>query len=222
MDSSDFDERLREFERQIADAAKAGLRENVPDSSQGATGKVPDTPPSPLSPSEMPPPPHPGVTPRLLSGEQALLPPAQQSGNTFFRRFARPGGRQLTGVVQPALAFGFVLFVLFLVFHSRGTDRRDQVSTPLTVLPGGNLTASPSGETISIVCDHADVTIGGDKNRVHMIGHCTHLTVEGSDNKVIVDGVDFIDTDGRNNQVLYNTGVPKITNRGSGNNVARG
>jgi hypothetical protein len=88
--------------------------------------------------------------------------------------------------------------------------------------PGGNETLEPSGETLTLECDQGDVIVGGHTNVVHVTGHCAHLTVKGSHNKVIADTADTIDTDGSDNQVVYHTGAPEITVGGSANTVNRG
>jgi hypothetical protein len=66
------------------------------------------------------------------------------------------------------------------------------------------------------------MTVGGNTNSVCLVGHCAHLTVKGSHNKVVVDTADAIDADGTGNQVIYHSGAPQISVAGSGNFVKKG
>ena len=67
-------------------------------------------------------------------------------------------------------------------------------------------TQEPSGETFTVVCNQAELTIGGNANSAYVAGQCAHLIVKGSHNKVVVDNADAIDTDGSGNQVVYTPG----------------
>jgi hypothetical protein len=83
-------------------------------------------------------------------------------------------------------------------------------------------TQEPSGETFTVVCNQAELTIGGNANSAYVAGQCAHLIVKGSHNKVVVDNADAIDTDGSGNQVVYRTGAPQISVGGTGNIVRKG
>ncbi len=63
---------------------------------------------------------------------------------------------------------------------------------------------------------------GGNANSAYVAGHCAHLIVKGSHNKLVVDNADAIDTDGSGNQVVYHTGAPQISVGGTGNVVRKG
>jgi hypothetical protein len=106
------------------------------------------------------------------------------------------------------------------VVVGRGTTA--DLSSALTVGSGGNLTEEPSSETFTVVCNQAELTIGGSANSAYVAGHCAHLIVKGSHNKVVADSADAIDTDGSGNQVIYHMGTPQISVAGSENVVKRG
>jgi hypothetical protein len=143
--------------------------------------------------------------------------------------------RRRFGSVVLVFAVPVIALVAFLVFHPHKAQKQSTPSTswsgttptadpaiPFTVGPGGNLTAEPTGETLTFACDQGDLVIGGNNNSVHVVGHCAHLSVHGSHNKVIVDSADAIDTDGSGNQLIYLTGEPRISIKGSENTVNRG
>jgi Protein of unknown function (DUF3060) len=128
-----------------------------------------------------------------------------------------------------------IMLAAILVFHPYRAEKHSSPATALpfaeptadfsgalTVGPGGNLTEEPSSETFTVVCDQAELTIGGNANSAYVAGHCAHLIVKGSHNKVVADNADAIDTDGSGNQVIYHTGTPQISVAGSENVVKRG
>jgi Protein of unknown function (DUF3060) len=116
-----------------------------------------------------------------------------------------------------------IVFLAVVVFHNyRVAAPSANPSNALTVGPGGTLTVGPSGQTLTLVCNHGDLTVDGNTNLVNVAGHCAHLTVKGFHNKVIADTADTIDTEGSDNQVVYATGAPQITVGGSENTVTMG
>ena len=213
MDSDDPERRIRELERQLADA-KGGPRENVPAGDEVGPAEVPGM--------TLPPPP----------AMMAPAPPGVNPPSYDVVRRQMDRRRRFSSIWLVFLVPGIML-VAVLVFHPY---RVEQHSTPsmsgaeptpdpagaLTVGPGGNLTAEPSNGTATFVCDRGDMTVGGNTNSVYLTGHCAHLTVRGSHNKVVVDGADAIDADGSGNQVVYHNGTPQISVAGSGNIVRKG
>jgi hypothetical protein len=126
-----------------------------------------------------------------------------------------------------------ILMVAVLVFHLyrlgkhptpswSGTEPSADLSSATTVGPGGHLTAESSGETVTLVCDHAEVTIGGNANSVYVAGLCAHLVVKRSHNKLVANNADAINTDGSGNQVPYHAGAAPISVGGTGNTVTKG
>jgi hypothetical protein len=87
---------------------------------------------------------------------------------------------------------------------------------------GGNLTEEPSSETFTIVCNQAELTIGGNTNSAYMAGHCAHLIVKGSHNKVVAATRTPSTPMGQGNQVIYHTGTPPISVGGTENLVKKG
>jgi hypothetical protein len=73
-----------------------------------------------------------------------------------------------------------------------------------------------------VVCNQAELTIGGNANSAYVAGHCAHLIAKGSHNKVVADNADAIDIDGSGNQVIYHTGTPLISVGGTENLVKKG
>jgi hypothetical protein len=207
MDSDDPEKRIRELERQLADA-KGGPRENVSVGDEAGFAR---------GPGMMAPPP-PGANP----------PSYERLRRQMDRR------RRISGFWLIFLVPGILLLAV-LVFHPYRVEKHSTPSTSwsgaeptaglssaLTVGPGGNLTEEPSSETFTVVCNQAELTIGGSANSAYVAGHCAHLIVKGSHNKVVADSADAIDTDGSGNQVIYHMGTPQISVAGSENVVKRG
>jgi hypothetical protein len=128
-----------------------------------------------------------------------------------------------------------ILLPAVLVFHPYRVERHSTPSTSwsgaeptadllsaLTVGPGGNLTEEPSSETFTIVCNQAELTIGGNTNSAYMAGHCAHLIVKGSHNKVVAATRTPSTPMGQGNQVIYHTGTPPISVGGTENLVKKG
>ena len=196
MDSDDPEARIRELER-LADV-QGRPSENV-------------------SPGLMPPPP-PGV---------------YAPGYNLLRR--QMDRRRRVRSIWLVFVVPGILMLAVLVFHPyrvqthsipstswSGAEPTADTSHALTVGPGGNLTAEPSRESVTFVCNHGELTIGGNTSSVYVAGHCAHLIVKGSHNNVFADAVDAIDTDGSGNHVAYHSGTPQITVRGSDNTVNKG
>lgn len=205
MDSDDPEKRIRELERRLADA-KGAPRENVPAGDE--VGPAPNAWPPP-SPSVHPP--NYELLRRQMNRRRRL--------SSMWGIFLVPG----------------ILLVSILVFHPYRVDKHAPPATAvsgaeptadlsgaLTVGPGGNLTEEPSAATFTVVCDRAELTIAGNGNSAYVAGHCAHLIVSGSRNKVVADNADAIDTDGSANQVIYHGGAPQISVGGTDNIVRKG
>jgi hypothetical protein len=95
-------------------------------------------------------------------------------------------------------------------------------STSPTTPPGGSLSISGIGENRTIACNDNSVTVSGISNTVVITGHCTSLTVSGMQNTITVDAADSIAASGFNNKVTYHTGTPKVSNFGGSNVVQQG
>jgi hypothetical protein len=207
MDSDDPEKRIRELERQLADA-KGGPRENVSVGDEAGFAR---------GPGMMAPPP-PGAN-----------PPSYERLRRQMDRRRRISGSWLIFLVPGILLLAVLVFHPYRVErHSTpstswsGAEPTADLSSALTVGPGGNLTEEPSSETFTVVCNQAELTIGGSANSAYVAGHCAHLIVKGSHNKVVADNADAIDTDGSGNQVIYHMGTPQISVAGSENVVKRG
>jgi hypothetical protein len=205
VDSDDPEQRIRELERRLADA-KGGPRENVPVGDEAGFAQAPG----------MIAPPPPGADPPGYDRLRRQMDRRRRI-SSFCGIFLVPG----------------ILLVAVLVFHPyrvekhatpswSGATPTADLSSALTVGPGGNLTQEPSGQTFTVVFDQAELTIGGNANAVYVAGHCAHLIVKGSHNKVVADNADAIDTDGSSNRVIYHGGAPQISVGGTENLVKRG
>jgi DUF3060 family protein len=212
----DPEERIRELERSLADAAHASEL----GSSQSAGQAYPPGPTSPPPPS-----------PWAYGGPFAGPPPKPPSGN---RMWWILGTVIAIGVV--ALAGGIAAFVAHELSGIRPiitspptisapSATRTQTSIPSTSPtppPGGKLSVSGIGENRTITCNDSIVDVGGVSNTVMITGHCSSLTVSGVQNSVTVEAVDTIDASGFNNKVTYHSGTPTITNFGGSNVVQQG
>ncbi|MGV0792953.1 DUF3060 domain-containing protein [Mycolicibacterium sp. XJ1819] len=88
--------------------------------------------------------------------------------------------------------------------------------------PGGSLSVAGVDGDKTIACNDAAVTVSGVNNTVTLTGHCQSVTVSGMDNHVTVDHADTIGASGFDNQVIYLSGDPQISNSGLNNVVQRG
>jgi Protein of unknown function (DUF3060) len=225
----DPEDRIRELERPLADAA----RTSEAGSSQ-PTGQA--YPPGPT----VPPPPSPWTYGGPFSGP----PPKPPSGN---RMWWILGTIIVIGVI--ALAGGIAAFAahqlsgvrsiitspptVSLPFTSPGNTptspapstsrtRASAPSTSPTPPPGGQLSISGINDNRTIACNDSVVSVSGVSNTVVITGHCASLTVSGVQNSITVDTVDTIDASGFNNKVTYHSGTPKVSNAGDSNVVQQG
>ena len=94
--------------------------------------------------------------------------------------------------------------------------------TPPTSPAGATLTVTGVGQNNTIACNDNIVSVSGVSNTIVITGHCTSLSVSGVKNSVTIDAVDSIQASGLNNQVTYHNGSPKISKSGQGNVVQQG
>lgn len=95
-------------------------------------------------------------------------------------------------------------------------------STAPAAPPGAELSVAGINENRTIACSDNVVSVSGVSNTVSITGHCTSLSVSGVQNSITVEAVDSIEASGFNNKVIYHSGAPKISNSGDSNVVQRG
>ncbi len=235
----DPEERIRELERPLADAARASEGGQAP-----TPGGYPYVP-GPASPP--PPPPPPPAGPWTYGGPSYGPPPRSSSGNrtwwivgTFIvvAFLALAGGiaafaaHQLSGVRSIINSSPSVSATLGPPSSATSSPRspgpsstRPRTTPPSaspTPSPGARLSVSGINENRTIACNDNIVSVSGVSNTVVITGHCTSLTVSGVQNAVTVDAVDSIDASGFSNKITYHSGNPKISNAGGSNEVQRG
>jgi hypothetical protein len=235
----DPEDRIRELERPLADAARASESAQAP-----PPGGYPYSYGPPGQGAPPPPPPPPGQW--SYGGPLSGPPPRSSSGN---RTWWILGTVIVVGFL--ALAAGIAAFAAHQLSGVRSiinspptipsvtgtfgppsttTSRtpspsRTWTTTPSTsptVPPGGKLSVSGINENRTIACDNNIVTVSGVSNTVVITGHCASLTVSGIQNAITVDSVDSIDASGFDNKITYHTGTPKISNAGGSNTVQQG
>ncbi len=229
----DPEERIRELERPLADAARAS-----------ESGQTP--PPGGYPYSSAPPPPPPPSAPWAYGAPSYGPPPKSPSGNrtwwivgTFIviGFLALAGGiaafaaHQLSGVRSiisspPSISATFGPPSTSSSPRSPGPpSTRTGTATPSTSpapSPGARLSVSGINENRTITCNDNIVSVSGVSNTVVITGHCTSLTVSGVQNAITVDAVDSIDASGFSNKITYHSGNPKISNAGGSNVVQQG
>jgi hypothetical protein len=174
--------------------------------------------------------------PPSITGVMRPPPPGVTPSSDHLLRYQGVRRRRFGGAWLVVLVPG-ILFLIGFAFHlyrvaapsapwpstsSSAAPAQADPSNAVTVGPGGNLTVSPSSQTLTLVCNHGDLTVDANTGMVNVTGHCAHLTVKGSHNKVNADTADTIDTEGADNRVVYHSGAPQITVAGSENTVNRG
>ncbi|OBH08356.1 DUF3060 domain-containing protein [Mycobacterium sp. E3247] len=229
--NDDPEDRIRELERPLADAARASE----------AGSAQPPAQPYPPGPGPGPPPPPPAWN---YGAPYAGPPPQRPSGNRAWwilgtviviAVLALAGGiaafaaHQLSGV-RSIISSPPTITDTFGPSPStpRGTApsttraRTPSPSTSPTAPPGAKLSVSGIGENRTIACNDNVISVSGVSNTVVISGHCASLTVSGVQNEITVDAVDSIEASGFNNKVTYHTGTPKVSNSGGSNVVEQG
>ncbi len=235
----DPEERIRELERPLADAARA---------SEPGQAQPPGGYPYSSGPTGPPPPPPPPAAPWTYGGGPLYGSPQKSpSGNrtwwilgTFIviGFLALAGGiaafaaHQLSGVRSiissaPSISatFGPPSGATSSPRSPGPSSTRTRTTTPSASpapSPGARLSVSGINENRTIACDDNIVSVSGVSNTVVITGHCTSLTVSGVQNAITVDSVDSIDASGFSNKVTYHSGNPKISNSGGSNEVQQG
>ncbi|GAA4538727.1 DUF3060 domain-containing protein [Mycobacterium paraffinicum] len=218
----DPEERIRELERPLADAARASEAGSAQPAAQA------------YSPGPAGPPP----TPPWSYGGPFPGPPQRPSGN---RMWWILGTVIVIGML--ALAGGIAAFAAHQLSGVRSiisspptiTDippggtappttrtKTPRPSTSPAPAPGDTISVSGAGENRTIACNDNVVIVLGVSNTVVITGHCTRLAVSGMQNQVTVDAVDSIEASGLNNKVTYHSGTPKVSNAGNSNVVQQG
>ncbi|OJZ64290.1 hypothetical protein BRW65_29060 [Mycobacterium paraffinicum] len=249
--NDDPEDRIRELERPLADAARASEASSAQSAGQAfepspgypAPPAYPPAPAFPPGPAGPPPPP-----PAWSYGGPLGGPPQGPSGN---RMWWIVGTLIAVGVL--ALAGGIAAFAAHQLYGVRSiitspptftntfgpqtttpggtgpstttrtkTPTSTTTSTSPTPPPGSQVTVSGIGENRTIACNANVVNVSGVSNTVVISGHCASLTVSGVQNDITVDAVDSIEASGFNNKVTYHSGAPKVGNSGSGNVVQQG
>ena len=227
--NDDPEDRIRELERPLADAARA---------SEAGSGQPAAQAYSP-GPAAPPPPP-----PWTYGGPIPGPPPLRPSGN---RMWWILGAVIVIGML--ALAGGIAAFAAHQLSGVRSiisspptiTDtsgppattpggtgpsttrtKTPRPSTSPTPPAGARLSVSGIGENRTIACNDNVVSVSGVSNTVVISGHCASLTVSGVQNEITVDAVDSIEASGFNNKVTYHSGTPKVSNSGGSNVVQQG
>lgn len=227
--NDDPEDRIRELERPLADAARAS-----------EAGSAQAAAPAYQPGSAGPPPPPPWTYGGPLSGP----PPQRPSGNRMWwilgtvivvGMLALAGGiaafaaHQLSGVRSiisspPTISgpFGPPTSSPGATGPSTTRTKTTRPSMSPTPPPGDKLSVSGVGENRTIACDDDIVSVSGVSNTVLITGHCASLTVSGVQNQITVDAVDSIQASGFNNKVTYHSGTPKVSNSGGSNVVQQG
>jgi hypothetical protein len=225
----DPEDRIRELERPLADAARSSeLGSSQPAGQAYPPGPTGPPPPGPWTyggPYGGPfgPPPKPPSSNRMwwILGTVIVIGVVALAGG-----IAAFASHQLSGVRSiinsPPTISG--------TFSPQPTTPRSPTPSTSGALaptspappPGGELSISGINVNRTIACNDSIVSISGVSNTVVITGHCTSLTVSGVQNSITVDAVDTIDASGFNNKVTYHSGTPKITNVGDSNVVQQG
>lgn len=224
--NDDPEERIRELERPLADAARASEL----GSSQPPDAAYPPGPPAP--------------TPWTYGGPFPGPPPQRPAGNRTWwvlgavivvgmvamaAAIAVFAGRQLSGVRSiisspPTVSapFGPSASNPSSPGPSTTQTRKPTRSTSAVPPAGGQLTVSGINENRALTCNDSIVDVSGVSNTVVLTGHCVRLSVSGVQNAITVDSVDNVDASGFRNKVTYHSGTPKISNSGDSNVVQQG
>lgn len=228
--NEDPEDRIRELERPLAEAARASEQgsaqpagQNYPPGSAGA----PPPPPAPwtyggptFGPSQQ----HPsGNRAWWIVGTVVAIGVLALAGG-----IAAFAAHQLSGV-KSIIATPPTLSTTFSppsISTSPGppTSRRKSASpsTSPAAPPGTELSVSGVNENRTIACNDNIVSVSGVSNTVSITGHCTTLSVSGVQNSITVEAVDSVEASGFNNKVIYHSGAPKISNSGGSNVVQQG
>jgi hypothetical protein len=225
----DPEDRIRELERPLADAAHTSeLGSSQPTGQAYPPGPTGPSPPSPWTYGG----PFPGPPPKPPSGNRmwwimgtviAIGAVALAGGIAAFAAHQLSSVRSII-TSPPTISGPFTAPAITPNSPAPSTSgtQTSRPSTSLTPPPGGKLSVSGINENRTITCNDSIVNVSGVSNTVVITGHCASLTVSGVQNSITVDAVDTIDASGFNNKVTYHSGTPEITNAGGSNVVQQG
>lgn len=225
--NDDPEDRIRELERPLAEAARA--------SEQG--GAQPAGQNHPPGPAGTPPPP-----PWAFGGAVPGPTPPRPSSNRLWWIL---GTLFVVGAV--ASAAGIAAFAAHRISSVKpfitspptvSTSVKPPTSRRTSPAPSPSRSPSPStspaaprgtqlsvagvNQNRAIACNDNIVSVSGVSNTVTITGHCASLSVSGVQNAITIDAVDTITASGFDNKVTYHSGTPKISNSGESNVVAPG
>lgn len=227
--NDDPEDRIRELERPLADAARASEVGSAQPGSQpyspGPAGAPPPPPWSYGGPFPGPPPQRPPGNPMwwIMGTVIAVGVLALAGGIAAFAAHQLSGVRSIISS-PPTISrtFGPPSSVTGSPVPSPTRTGTAPPSTSPTPPPGEKISVSGVGEDRTIACNDNVVSVSGVSNTVVITGHCASLTVSGVQNEITVDAVDSIQASGFNNKVTYHSGSPKISNSGGSNVVRQG
>lgn len=219
----DPEERIRQLEQPLADAARASELGSSP-----SPGKWAPPPGPPMPPPAMP-----------YSG-------SYQSPPIGPRRQGRGLWILLALFVIGMIALPIAIFLFSAHQVTRGglttllptpsissVSPTPSASVPSTtaMAPSTSATTAPAGQTITvsginevrtIACNGGTVNVSGITNNVTVTGHCVSVNVSGIENQLTVDSADSIQASGSGNHITYHSGSPKVGNSGFNNVVQKG
>ncbi len=92
----------------------------------------------------------------------------------------------------------------------------------VTVEAGDTLSLGGIEQHKTIVCNQGTVNISGMTNTVEVKGDCVSVSVSGMNNVITVESARSITASGFDNHVTYRSGVPEVSQSGSGNIIEQG
>jgi hypothetical protein len=217
----DPEERIRQLEQPLADAARASEASANPSPGKWAPPSGPPMPPPamPYSGSYQSPP----VGPRrqgrglwILLALFVIGMIALPIGIFVFSAHQVTRGGLTTLVPAPSIS---------------SMTPTPSGALPGTTAPSSSATTAPAGQTITvsgisevrtIACNGGTVNVSGITNNVTITGHCTSVNASGIQNQVTVDSADLIQASGSGNHITYHTGRPRVGNSGLNNVVQKG
>ncbi|MDT5256913.1 MAG: hypothetical protein QOD10_1993 [Mycobacterium sp.] len=111
--------------------------------------------------------------------------------------------------VVALVALGFLVptIVGFVAIFETSNAGRSTVEAPVSstdpsaVPQGGELRVGGNSETKTVACNDGKLTLDGHGTDYSITGHCATLTVDGYNNKVVVDSADILESTGYSNTV---------------------
>ena len=86
---------------------------------------------------------------------------------------------------------------------------------------GGRAFTGIAQDQEHVCTDGENIDVGGTGNDVVLKGRCGEVTVAGLSNTVSLESAAAIDVSGKNNNVTWEKGEPKLTKSGSGNHAVK-